>query len=155
MLFAASIVSIAPFVILAEAHTQKWEIVLATAILGTGFGAAFSAMSNLIVVAVPAHQTGVASGMNANIRTIGGSMGAAVMASIVTAGIRPGELPFDSGYVHGFIMLGAATAFAAMAALLIPTLEKGHPTAQELHDEMAHAEMALVAGGTLVGDESE
>src|ERR1700735_4145295 len=104
VLFAASVISIVPFVILAEAHTKIWEIVLATAILGTGFGAAFSAMSNLIVAAVPAHQTGVASGMNANIRTIGGSIGAAVMASIVTAGVRPGKLPLDSGYVHGFIL---------------------------------------------------
>jgi EmrB/QacA subfamily drug resistance transporter len=155
VLFFASLVSIAPFVILAEAHTEKWEIVLATAILGTGFGAAFSAMSNLIVAAVPAHQTGVASGMNANIRTIGGSMGAAVMASIVTAGIATGKLPTDAGYVHGFIMLGGATAFATLAVLLIPSLKKGRPTPQELHDEMAHAEMALVAGGTLVGDESE
>jgi hypothetical protein len=142
-------------VILAEAHSHKWEIVVATAILGTGFGFAFSAMSNLIVAAVPAHQTGVASGMNANIRTIGGSIGAAVMASIVTAGVRPGKLPLDSGYVHGFILLGIATTFAAFAVLLLPSVKAGRPSAQELHDEMAHAEMALVAGGTLVGDESE
>ncbi len=32
-------------------------------------------MSNLIVHAVPPAQTGVASGMNANIRTIGGAVG--------------------------------------------------------------------------------
>ena len=38
-----------------------------------------------IVAAVPREQTGVASGMNANIRTIGGSIGAAVMSSIVTS----------------------------------------------------------------------
>ena len=42
-------------------------------------------MSNLIVRAVPAGQTGVASGMNANIRTIGGAVGAGVMSSIVTS----------------------------------------------------------------------
>jgi EmrB/QacA subfamily drug resistance transporter len=155
VLIAGATICIAPFVILAAAHSAKWEIVVATAILGTGFGLAFSAMSNLIVAAVPAHQTGVASGMNANIRTIGGSIGAAVMASIVTAGVHPGKLPFVSGYVHGFVMLGIGTAFAAMAGFLIPTLKKDHPSAQELHDEMVHAEMALVAGGTLAGDEPE
>jgi hypothetical protein len=42
-----------------------------------------------------------------------------------------------------------------MAGFLIPTLKKDHPSAQELHDEMVHAEMALVAGGTLAGDEPE
>src|SRR3984885_7683642 len=47
VLFIATIICIAPFVILAEAHSHRWEIVVATAILGTGFGFAFSAMSNL------------------------------------------------------------------------------------------------------------
>src|ERR1035441_103761 len=44
--------------------------------MGVGFGLAFAAMSALVVAAVPHSQTGVASGMNANIRTIGGSIGA-------------------------------------------------------------------------------
>jgi len=46
-------------------------------------------MSANVVAAVPPGQTGVATGMNANIRTIGGSIGAAVMASIVTAKLEP------------------------------------------------------------------
>ena len=79
-----------PFVILADDHGAKWEIICTTAILGTGFGLAFSAMSNLIVTAVPANQTGVASGLYANIRTISGSIVAAVTASIVTSGVRAG-----------------------------------------------------------------
>lgn len=44
---------------------------MSSALMGIGFGLAFSAMSALIVAAVPPSQTGVASGMNANIRTIG------------------------------------------------------------------------------------
>lgn len=112
-------------------------------------------MSNLIVAAVPSYQTGVASGMNAKIRTISGSIGAAVMASIVTAGVHPGALPKDSGYVHGFILLGFCSAGTALAGLLVPKLKKGHPTAQEVHDKMLHAEMSLMPGGILAGDESE
>ena len=92
--------------ILAFAHGQIWEIVIAMVLLGAGFGLAFSAMSNIIVDAVPSSQTGVASGMNANIRTIGGSIGAAVMASIVTAGALPGGLPKESGYTAGFAHAG-------------------------------------------------
>ena len=65
----------ASYLILAFAHTQPWEIYLASTLLGVGLGLAFSAMSNLIVQAVPPSQTGVASGMNANIRTIGGRSG--------------------------------------------------------------------------------
>jgi MFS family permease len=155
VLFVGALTCVVPFVLLAAAHSHKWEIIIATAVLGTGFGLAFSAMSNLIVAAVPPHQTGVASGMNANIRTVGGSIGAAVMASIVTAGVRAGQFPHDSGYVHGFTLLGVGTAAAALAALLVPTLPKDHPTKAELREEMGHAELALVPGGTLAGDEPE
>jgi len=69
---------------------------------------------------VPPEQTGVASGMNANIRTIGGSIGAAMMASIVTSGVAPGGVPKESGYTHGFAVLGIAALIAAAAAMLVP-----------------------------------
>ena len=58
--------------------------------------------------------------MNANIRTIGGSVGAAVMASIVTAKLLPDGLPTESGYTAGFAMLAGALLLAALAGLLIP-----------------------------------
>jgi hypothetical protein len=85
---------------LAFAHGAIWEILIATALLGIGIGLAFSAMSAIVVDAVPSHQTGVASGMNANIRTIGGSIGAAVMTSVVTADKLPTGLPKESGGGH-------------------------------------------------------
>jgi sugar phosphate permease len=123
--------------------------------LGAGFGLAFSAMSNIIVDGVPSHQTGVASGMNANIRTIGGSIGAAVMASIVTAGTGPGGLPKESGYTAGFTMLAVALLLAALAGLLIPRASGVRDAHQEEQAAMSHPELAVVAAGTVVGDESE
>jgi MFS family permease len=107
--------------ILAFAHQQQWEIYLSSALMGVGFGLAFSAMSALVVAAVPASQTGVASGMNANIRTIGGSIGAAAMASIVTAALLPSGLPKESGYTTGFAVMTGALVLAALAGLLIPS----------------------------------
>jgi hypothetical protein len=73
------------------------------------------------VAAVPAGQTGVATGMNANIRTIGGSIGAAVMASIVTAKLEPSGLPVESGYTTGFGIMAGVLVIAALAGLLIPS----------------------------------
>jgi len=137
--------------ILAFAHGHEGEIYLASAIMGIGFGLAFSAMSALVVAAVPASQTGVASGMNANIRTIGGSIGAAAMASIVTSRLEPSGLPKESGYTIGFAVMAAALALAALAGLLIPSERGPRRTA----GEPEHAELAIVAGGTIVGDESE
>ena len=115
------------------------------ALLGMGMGLAFSAMSNLIVQAVPAEQTGVASGMNANIRTIGGAVGAAVMSSIVTSTLLHGGLPAESGYTDGFLFVAVVTLFAVIAALFIPSTR---PVPVGEH-HMAHAELAMVPGGTL------
>lgn len=101
-------------------HEEEWQAYLAYTVLGVGMGLVFACLANLIVAAVPADQTGVASGMNANIRTIGGSVGSAVMATVVTAGATVGGLPSESGYRHGFMMLAAAMAVAAAVALAIP-----------------------------------
>jgi len=105
---------------LAFAHAAVWQIYLADSLMGIGFGLAFPAMSALIVDAVPASQTGVASGMNANVRTIGGSIGSALMASIVTARLLPSGLPREAGYTAGFAAMTAAVLLAAAAGLLIP-----------------------------------
>ncbi|MFC1401565.1 MULTISPECIES: MFS transporter [Streptacidiphilus] len=150
------LVSVVPMLLLAFAHSHTWELYLATGIMGIGFGLAFAAMSGLIVAAVPPEQTGVASGMNANIRTIGGSIGAALMASIVTANAQPSGLPREAGYTHGFAMLAGAMVIAALAAVVIPASRAGRKVASALPaDEPAHPELGVVAGGTLIGDKPE
>jgi MFS family permease len=151
LVIAGCLIGCVAMSILAFAHAQAWEIYLSTAIMGIGFGLAFSAMSALVVAAVPPSQTGVASGMNANIRTIGGSIGSAVMASIVTSQLGPSGLPEESGYTTGFAVMAAALVLAALAGLLVPSSLGRRRTA----GEMDHAEMAMAAGGTVLGDESE
>src|SRR5580693_690035 len=151
LVIAGCLIGCVAMSILAFAHAQAWEIYLSTAIMGIGFGLAFSAMSALVVAAVPPSQTGVASGMNANIRTIGGSIGSAVMASIVTSQLGPSGLPEESGYTTGFAVMAAGLALAALAGLLIPAVRGPRRGAGELD----HAELAMVAGGTVSGDESE
>lgn len=107
---------------LAYFHDTKTEIAVSNAITGVGIGLAFACLAGLIVGAVPPEQTGVASGMNANIRTIGGSVGTAVMASIVTAHFLPSGFPKEIGYTAGFAVLGGALLLAAVAGLAIPTV---------------------------------
>jgi len=122
---AGSAIGCVAMAMFAFAHAQEWEIFVATGVLGIGFGLAFSAMSANVVSAVPAGQTGVATGMNANIRTIGGSIGSAVMASIVTAKLEPSGLPAGSGYTTGFGVMAAVLAVAALSSLLIPQRRPG------------------------------
>jgi EmrB/QacA subfamily drug resistance transporter len=151
LVIAGCLIGCVAMSILAFAHAQEWEIYLSNAIMGIGFGLVFSAMSALVVAAVPSSQTGVASGMNANIRTIGGSIGSAVMASIVTSQLAPSGLPKESGYTTGFAVMAAGLVLAAAAGLLIPSVRGRRRTAGETD----HAEMAMAAGGTVLGDEGE
>lgn len=104
------------------AHSELWQVVAASAVLGLAFGLAFAAMSNLVVEAVPQTQTGVASGMNTNIRTVGGAIGSAVIATVVTSQLEATGVPVETGYTHGFAVLTGFATAATLVALLIPVL---------------------------------
>lgn len=112
-------------------HDHVWQLVLEATLLGLAFGLAFAALSNLIVDAVPQSQTGVASGMNANIRTVGGALGSAVLASVVTANARPDGLPVEAGYTHGFTVLVVTSALAALVAVFVPVVRAATRTTAE------------------------
>lgn len=131
LVVAGCVIGCAAMAMFAFAHSQEWEIYVATGVLGIGFGLAFSAMTANVVAAVPAGETSVATGMNANIRTIGGSIGAAVMASIVTAKLEPSGLPTGAGYTTGFGVMAAVLVVAALAALLIPSPRRPAAAATE------------------------
>jgi EmrB/QacA subfamily drug resistance transporter len=148
LVVAGMATSVIGFGFLTLQHDHPWDVYVTTGVLGLGFGLSVAAMSGVIVVSVPHQQTGVASGMNANFRTIGGSLGAAFMASVVTANATPSGLPHASGYTHGFLMLAAAMLLGALAAILIPVKHR------TWHDEITHPELALTAAAGGI-DESE
>jgi len=126
-----SVLGAAGMFMLAFFHDTKTEVAVSNGITGIGIGLAFACLAGLIVGAVPPEQTGVASGMNANIRTIGGSVGTAVMASIVTAHFLPSGFPKEIGYTAGFAVLGGALLLAAIAGLAIPTI-----SAEQLEEQL-------------------
>jgi EmrB/QacA subfamily drug resistance transporter len=109
------------FVLLAVDHGSPADIYAASTLLGIGIGLAFAAMANLIVIAVPPDQTGVATGMNTIMRTIGGALGSQIIASILTANVvaatgRPG----DRGFTIAFWLAAAVLVVGALAAAAIP-----------------------------------
>ncbi|KOU55813.1 hypothetical protein ADK57_43430 [Streptomyces sp. MMG1533] len=77
---------------------------------------------------VPADQTGAATGMNASIRTIGGSIGAAVTSVLVTGRLQPSGPPYASGCTHGLALPAPLCLAAALAALLVPVRRSGRTT---------------------------
>jgi EmrB/QacA subfamily drug resistance transporter len=105
---------------LALRHDEKLTVALAAAVFGIGLGLIYSSMVNLIVQSVPRNQTGAASGMNTNIRTIGASIGTAVVSAIVTGHPGPQGLPAETGYTLSFLLLAGASAAAFGVSLLVP-----------------------------------
>ncbi|CCH89630.1 Major facilitator superfamily MFS_1 [Modestobacter italicus] len=123
-LVLASLVSALGSASLAVLHAAPWQLAVAGGVLGVGFGLAYSALTSLIVQAVPAAQTGAASGMNVNIRTIGGALGTAVVSSLVTASAGADGLPAERGFTTAFLVLAGASVVAAGLALLVPTTRR-------------------------------
>ncbi len=120
VLILGSLVSAASYGVLVVDHSQPWTIYLASGLLGVGLAPAFASLANLIIEAVPAEQTGVATGMNTNIRSIGGALGSGIATSLVISEILPNGFPKESGYVLAFAVSGIGLLVAALAACLIP-----------------------------------
>ncbi|GAB2875737.1 MFS transporter [Nocardioides pacificus] len=134
------------FTLLALFHDEAWQVVAVTSIQGFGSGLVFSSLAGIVVASVPPSQTGVASGMNANIRTIGGAVGSAVMAGVVTSHIGVGGLPAERGYTIGFSVMAGLMVVAALAALALPDSHEQHT-----HDALEDADNAglgMVAVGS-------
>jgi MFS family permease len=115
-----SVLAAVAFVDIAIAHEHFWQPVVSSTVLGAGIGLTFSAMPNVIVEAVPPEQTGVATGMNANLRTIGGAIGGQVTASVLAASTVAGAYPANAGFTTSFSMLAVLALVSAVVAALIP-----------------------------------
>jgi EmrB/QacA subfamily drug resistance transporter len=107
---------------LAAFHGARIDIYLSSVLLGLGVGLALAAMANLVVEAVPPDVTGVASAINAIMRTIGGAVGAQVAAAIVSGALSDGaRYPAESGFTGAFTMSALASAVALLVCFAIPS----------------------------------
>lgn len=121
---SGSALSLVAALLFARLHDSPWQLAVSTAIFGVGLGLAYASMTSLIVQNVPREQTGAATGMNANIRTIGGSIGTAVASSVITGHLQPSGLPAESGFTDTFYLLAAFSAAAVVLALAIPATRR-------------------------------
>ncbi len=118
-LLMGTVFSTASFAMLAVAHSHPYQLLIAAALLGVGIGLAFAALGNLIVQAVPSHQTGVASGMNTVMRTLGGALGGQLSATFI-AGNTANGLPTVTGFTETFLMATGFLVLCFLAGLLVP-----------------------------------
>jgi EmrB/QacA subfamily drug resistance transporter len=118
-LLGGTVFATASFTMLALAHSHPYELLIAAALLGVGIGLAFAALGNLIVQAVPAEQTGVASGMNTVMRTLGGALGGQLSATFIADHMAKG-LPTVTGFTETFLMATGFLVLCFAAGLLVP-----------------------------------
>jgi EmrB/QacA subfamily drug resistance transporter len=110
----------ASFGLLAITHSHPIDLLIAAGLLGIGMGLAFAALGNLIVQAVPPEQTGVASGMNTVMRTLGGALGGQLSATFIAHNLAPSGLPTVTGFTDTFLMATAFLVAAFLAGTLVP-----------------------------------
>jgi len=118
-LVVGSIVTAASFGLLAVQHGHVYDMLLSSALLGIGIGLAFAALGNIVVQAVDDHQTGVASGMNTVMRTVGGALGGQLTATLLADHVRDG-FPTVTGFTDSFVLSTCFLVVCAAAALLVP-----------------------------------
>jgi EmrB/QacA subfamily drug resistance transporter len=119
-LIGGALFALAAYALLVVDRSQEAEIYVAAGLLGIGIGLSFSAMANLIVQNVRQEQTGVATGMNAVTRTLGGAFGGQVAATLLASNLGAGGIPTTSGFTLSFLMCLIALAAALALALAVP-----------------------------------
>ncbi|GAB2578876.1 MFS transporter [Paractinoplanes abujensis] len=128
-MFLGAVFVVAAFTLPAVAHGEIWQVLLSGILTGAGIGFAFAAMSNAIIEAVPATQTGEATSVNTIARTIGSSIGTAVVAAVITSKTTAQGLPTDDAFTTGFWVCAGVAVLAIGAALALPSAHRRHEEA--------------------------
>jgi EmrB/QacA subfamily drug resistance transporter len=106
--------------LLAFAHDDSINVLVASAGLGFGVGAAFAAMVSLIAENVDPREMGIATGMNTVVRLAGSVVGGQLGATLLTANTIPGTSePAESAFIWAFGLSALAAVIAAAIALSI------------------------------------
>jgi MFS family permease len=141
-LIAGAAVAALAFTWMAAEHGHPYDMLISATLLGIGIGLAFSALGNLVVQAVPPHQTGAASGMNTVMRTLGGALGGQIAATFIVDNTVHG-VPTVTGFTDTFLMAAGFLIVCVVAAALVPSAAPARvPVAVDV--DAALADPALV-----------
>ena len=112
--------ALAAYALLVIDRSTELEIYVAAGLLGIGIGLSFSAMANLIVENVRQEQTGVATGMNAVTRTLGGAFGGQLAATLLAGNLARRAASPPPGFTLAFAMCLVALVAALGFAIYVP-----------------------------------
>lgn len=103
-----------------------WGLMLALIIINSGVGLAYGAMPTLIMSTVAVSETAAANGFNTLMRSLGTSVGAAVVGVVLaqlTTTLGGQVLPSEAGFRTSLVLGGVLALAAAVIAALIPAGE--------------------------------
>ena len=139
-------------------HGSLWQAFVTMGIVGLGIGFTFAAMPGFIVRAVPAAETGTATGFYQVLRNIGLSVGSAFGAAVLLAYTRPGHTFPDVGGFRVALLISAGLGLlTAVLSFVLPgrpgpgvPVPTGAPTDVEIR---MTEEALLEAGAAMLVDE--
>lgn len=108
-----------------------WQLLVASCVASAGVGIGYAAMPTLILDAVPAREAGAAVGLNALMRSVGTTLAAAVMGTVLTGSTRSlggFEIPTQGAFQACFV-IGAVAAFVGVA--ITATIPRGPRGSQD------------------------
>jgi MFS family permease len=159
-LILGSAITAAAFAWLAVAHAHPYDFLASAALLGVGIGLSFAALGTLVIGAVPPEQSGVASGVNTVMRTLGGALGGQLSATFIADHVS-GGLPTVTGFTETFVMATIFLIVCVFASMLVPNPRArrrvvepamGSPASEVLSDpaglvESSHVSRVVDHGG--------
>ncbi|MEY9989158.1 MFS family permease [Streptomyces sp. V4I8] len=111
------------FMWLTVAHDTTASVIGAGMVIGLAISFGYAAMPALIVASVPAHQSGIANGINSISRSAGSAVASAVITSLLASKTIPlpdgmPQLPEESQFTMSFAIAGVAFVLVLAVALV-------------------------------------
>jgi MFS family permease len=123
VLLAATVLGVGAMIEMAFLHANPAEFIVGLVLANSAVAVAYAAMPALLVMHVAPNETGVANSINSIMRTVGGSIGTAVVVSILSSSAVLHQTPTgaiagptETAYQTAFILSGVAFALAALLA---------------------------------------
>jgi MFS family permease len=142
----------------AAQHTSLWQACVAVGLVGIGLGFTFAAMPGFIVRAVPANETGSATGFYQVLRSVGLSVGSACSAAVLTAFTPHGaSIPTIHGFTTALYIAAGLCLLTAVVSYLLPgkgdVLAPRGPLAQHQLDELGEENAEVAGSGAMLAEE--
>ncbi|MFE1441803.1 MFS transporter [Streptomyces sp. NPDC058739] len=122
-LISGALVLAAGYVVSLLLAGTAWGLMIGMMVMNSGVALAYGAMPALIMSAVPLHETGAANGFNALMRSLGTSVGAAVIGVVLaqmTTTMGGYTFTSENGFRTGLVIGCALALVSAAVATFIP-----------------------------------